>query len=171
MAEGEDPRIVAEFSDYNELITALRLRAAELNLSGEQCDLLSGLPARYSQKLLGPNQIRRLGAISLGPFLGALAVRGLLVEDSVALEKLRRQTKPRRNEYVRSAVTLVTLRREFMREIGRLGARARVDNSTPAQRRKWARAAIKTRFENSTMKQRQAWARTAVIAHWRKANP
>src|SRR6516165_6177639 len=34
--------------------------------------------------------------------------------------------------------------------------RARFDNSTPAQRRKWARAAIKTRFENSTMKQRQA---------------
>src|SRR6516165_5966051 len=108
MAEGEDPRIVAEFSDYNELITALRLRAAELNLSGEQCDLLSGLPARYSQKLLGPNQIRRLGAISLGPFLGALAVRGLLVEDSVALEKLRRQTTPSRNEYVRSAATYVT---------------------------------------------------------------
>jgi len=40
--------------------------------------------------------------------------------------------------------------------IGRLGAIARFNNSTPAQRRKWARAAIKTRFENSTMKQRQA---------------
>jgi hypothetical protein len=93
------------------------------------------------------------------------------VEDSVALEKLRRQTTPRRNEYVRSAATYVTLRRDFMVAIGRLGAIARFNNSTPAQRRKWARAAIKTRFENSTMKQRQAWARTAVIARWRKANP
>src|SRR6516164_2646663 len=101
MAEGEDPRIVAEFSDYNELITALRLRAAELNLSGEQCDLLSGLPARYSQKLLGPNQIRRLGAISLGPFLGALAVRGLLVEDKAGVERLRNQTTPRKSQFAR----------------------------------------------------------------------
>ena len=132
MAEG-DGRVIAAFSDYNELINALRLCAAELNLSGEAIDAVSGLPSRYAGKLLGPNQVRRLGAISLGPFLGALAVRGLLVEDSVALEKLRRQTTPRRNEYVRSAATYVTLRRDFMVAIGRLGAIARFNNSTPAQ--------------------------------------
>ena len=103
MAEG-DGRVIAAFSDYNELINALRLCAAELNLSGEAIDAVSGLPSRYAGKLLGPNQVRRLGAISLGPFLGALAVRGLLVEDSVALEKLRRQTTPRRNEYERRHV-------------------------------------------------------------------
>ena len=56
-------------------------RAAELNLSGETVDRVSGLPERYAQKLLGPNQIQKLGAISLGPFLGALAVRGLIIED------------------------------------------------------------------------------------------
>jgi hypothetical protein len=68
MAEGDEPRVIAEFSDYDQMITALRLRAAELNLSGETLDIVSGLPSRYSAKLLGPHQIRRLGATSLGPF-------------------------------------------------------------------------------------------------------
>src|SRR6516225_9292151 len=134
MVEG---RIVAEFSDYNELINGLRRRAAELNLSGQSIDTLSGLTERYSQKLLGPQQIRRLNAISLGPFFGALAVRGVLVEDQTALEKLRRQTTPRRNEYVRAAATHVVLTFRFMQKIGRKGAQARINNSTKQQRRKW----------------------------------
>src|SRR6516165_1160445 len=96
-------------------------RAAELNLSGEQVDLVSGLPARYTQKLLGPNQIRRLGAISLGPFLGALAVRGLLVEDKAAVERLRSQTTPRKAQYARPGMHAgsvhVLLTGRFMKKI------------------------------------------------------
>src|SRR6516165_5415447 len=95
MAEGEAPRVLGEFSDYNELISALRARAAELNLSGETIDAVSGLPAHYASKLLGPSQIRRLGAVSFGPFFGALAVRGVLVEDKAAVAKLRSRTTPR----------------------------------------------------------------------------
>jgi hypothetical protein len=141
--------VFAEFSDYNEMINGLKLRAAELNLSGETIDAVSGLPSRYAQKLLGPNQIRRLGATSLGPFLGALCLKGQFVEDKTAVEKLRRQTTPRRNEYVRAAATHVTLTFRFMQKIGRMGAQARIDNSTKAQR--------------------QEWARNAAIARWRKA--
>jgi hypothetical protein len=85
VADDERPRVVAEFSNYDELINGMRLRAAELNLSGQELDCVSNLPDRYCQKLLGPNSVRRLGLISLGPFLGALAVRGLLVEDSAHL--------------------------------------------------------------------------------------
>src|SRR6516164_11052345 len=79
--DDERPRVIGAFTDYNEMIAVLRARAAELNLSGEAIDAVSGLPARYAQKLLGPHQVRRLGAISLGPFLGALAARCLIVED------------------------------------------------------------------------------------------
>ena len=122
-AEDEPPRIVGKFTDYNELINALRLRAAELNLSGEQCDSLSGLPARYAQKLLGPQQIRRLGAISLGPFLGALAVRGVLVEDKAAVEKLLRQTTPRQSQYVRTGAVHIELSMRHMRKIAAQGGR------------------------------------------------
>src|SRR5215469_7832857 len=145
---GDEPRVIGEFSDYDQMIGALRQRAADLNLSGEIIDHVSGLPTRYAQKLLGPHQIRRLGVTSLGPFLGALAVRCLIVEDKAALERLRRQTTPRRNEYVRADATHVTLTFRFMQKIGRLGAQARVDNSTAEQR--------------------QAWARKAAIARWRK---
>jgi hypothetical protein len=150
MAEGEAPRVIAEFSNYDELINALRIRAAELNLSGEQVDCYSGLPARYTQKLLGPNQIRRLGAISLGPFLGALGVRAWLVEDKAAVARLRGQTTRRNSSYVRGAPSIVLTVRYF-KKIGRKGAQARVDNSTKEQR--------------------QEWARKAAVARWRKANP
>jgi hypothetical protein len=149
--EGDAPRVIGEFSNYDELITALRIRAAELNLSGQECDRVSGLPDRYSQKLLGPHQIRRLGAVSLGPFLGALGVRGRLVEDKAAVEKLRRQTTPRKAQFVRADATHVTLTFRFMQKIGRLGGQARIDNSTKQQR--------------------SAWARRAAIARWRKATP
>jgi hypothetical protein len=146
----DDARVICEFSDYDELINGLRRRAAELNLTGADADRISGLPERYSQKLLSPNQIRRLGATSFGPFLGALAVRGVLVEDRTALERLRRQTTPRRNEYVRATPSIVLTVRWF-RSIGRKGALARI--------------------AKSTKQQRSAWARKAAIARWRKANP
>jgi hypothetical protein len=145
MAEDD---VFATWSDYNEMINSLRLRAADLNLSGADADRISGLPERYAQKLLGPNQVRRLGACSLGPFLGALCLKGQFVEDKAALERLRRRTTPRRNEYVRTDATHVVLTFRFMQKIGRLGAQARIDNSTKAQR--------------------QEWARQAAIARWRK---
>jgi hypothetical protein len=148
-AEGEGPRVICEFSDYAELLAGLRLRAAELNLSGEQIDHVSGLPARYTQKLLGPHQIRRLGVISLGPFLGALAVRGVLLEDKAAVEKLRRQTTPRNQSYVRDAPSIVLTVR-FFKKIGRKGAQARVENSTKEQRQEWARKAAIARWQKAT---------------------
>jgi hypothetical protein len=126
MAEGDaPPKIVGEFSDYNELITALRARAAALNLSGETIDAVSGLPQRYAAKLLGPSQIRRLGATSLGPFLGALAVRCLIVEDKAALAKLRSRTAPRMAQYARPGMRAgsvqILLTDRFMKKIRKKG--------------------------------------------------
>ena len=115
------PRVIGEFSDYNELISALRARAAELNLSGQAIDTVSGLADRYAAKLLGPQQIRRLGATSFGPFFGALAVRGVLVEDKAAVAKLRSRTTPRNERYVRNGVVHVQLTRRFFQKIGRIG--------------------------------------------------
>ena len=115
------PRVLGEFSDYDELISALRARANELNLSGQAIDTVSGLADRYAAKLLGPQQIRRLGATSFGPFFGALAVRGVLVEDKAAVAKLRSRTTPRNERYVRNGVVHVQLTRRFFQKIGRIG--------------------------------------------------
>jgi hypothetical protein len=131
--------VIAEFTDYDQLITALRDRAAELSLSGETIDAVSGLTSRYSAKLLGKQQIRRLGATSLGPFLGALAVRGVLVEDKAAVERLRSRTTPRRNEYVRSAPSIVFTVRFFNGSAARARRRAsitRPQSSVASGRRK-----------------------------------
>jgi hypothetical protein len=87
-----------------------------------------------------------LGATSLGPFLGALAVRGRLVEDRAAVERLRRQTTPRNESYVRGAPSIVLTAR-FFKRIGRKGAQARVDNSTAEQRQEWARKAAIARWQ------------------------
>ncbi len=121
----ERPRVIAEFSNYDELINALRLRAAELNLSGEQIDCYAGLPARYAQKLLGPNPVRRLGSISLGPFLGALGVRCILVEDETSVERIRRQITPRKAQYARNGMRAgsvqISLTSRFMQQIRKKG--------------------------------------------------
>jgi hypothetical protein len=149
MAEGDEPRVIGEFANYDEMIAALRARAAELNLSGETIDAVSGLASRYAQKLLGPHQVRRLGATSLGPFFGALAVRGVLVEDKAAVAKLRSRTTSRNGSYVRDAPSIILTVR-FFQKIGRLGAQARINNSTKQQRQEWARKAAAARWRKGT---------------------
>jgi hypothetical protein len=132
--------VIAEFSNYDELISALRQRAADLSLSGETMDAISGLPSRYSAKLLGPNRVRRLGAISLGPFLGALAVRCLIVEDKAALERLRRQTTPRNGSYARVTHTLRVVTDRQWHQIQKLGRIARWKKLSKAERSEIMRA-------------------------------
>ena len=88
---------------------------------------------------------------SFEPVLAGLGLRCLFVEDQAATERLRNRLPPRNSSYVRADATHVVLTLRFMQKIGRLGAQARVDNSTKAQR--------------------QEWARQAAIARWRKANP
>jgi hypothetical protein len=121
----DEPRVIGEFSNYDEMIAALRVRAAELNLSGHSIDSLSGLPDRYAQKLLGPNAVRRLGMTSLGPMYGALGVSALLIENKAAAARIRSQTTPRNNSYVRDGMRAgsvhLMLTDRFMRKIRKKG--------------------------------------------------
>ena len=148
---GDEPRVIADVSSYEQMLAALRARVNELQINGERFDEYAGLPRGYLSKLVGAKPIRRLGMVSFEPVLAALGLRCLFVEDKAAVERLRRQTTPRNESYVRGGATHLTLTTRFMQKIGRLGAQARVDNSTKAQR--------------------QEWARHAAIARWRKANP
>ena len=171
MIEGDErPRVIGEFSDYDELISALRARAAELNLSGESIDAVSGLASRYAQKLLGPQQIRRLGPTSLGPFLGALAVRCLIVEDKAALAKLRSRTiTPRNGAYVRPTYTHVIITDRKWRQIQKLGSKARRavwHKLTPQQRSEVMRVLALKRMAKLTPKQRSKLAKKLVAARW-----
>jgi hypothetical protein len=150
MADDERPRVVAEFSDYAGMLDALRKRVNELALNGERFDEYAGLPRGYLSKLVGANPVRRLGMTSFGPAVSGLGLRCLFVEDEAATQRLKNRLPPRNGSYVRGGVTHFALTTRFMQKIGRLGAQARIDNSTKQQR--------------------QQWARRAAIARWRKAN-
>jgi hypothetical protein len=89
LAEGEGPRVVAEFSDYAGMLEALRRRVNELALNGERFDEYAGLPRGYLSKLVGAKPIRRLGMVSFSPTLAALGLRCLFVEDEAATKRLR----------------------------------------------------------------------------------
>jgi len=146
MADEGAPRVIAEFSNYDEMINGLRLRANELNVSGEQLDAYSGLPPKYAQKLLGPNQIRRLGAISLGPFLGALCVKGQFVEDKAAVERLKTRITPRQSSYIRPTHTYVIVTNRKWAQIQKLGRQARWRRLSKKQRSEFMRALVLKRW-------------------------
>jgi hypothetical protein len=149
MAEGEGPRVIADVSSYEQMLAALRARVNELQINGERFDEYAGLPRGYLSKLIGIRPVRRLGMTSFEPVLASLGLRCLLVVDEEAERRLRERLMPRNQSYVRADATHVVLTFRFMQKIGRLGAKARIDNSTKAQR--------------------QEWARKAAVARWRKA--
>jgi hypothetical protein len=107
-------RQLAEATTYDGLIAAFRNRAAELQVAGETIDEVAGLPARYSAKLLGPNQIRRIGAISLGPLLGALALKLVIVEDEDALRQYGSRLKRCNPNLARKHNSLVPLSTSYV---------------------------------------------------------
>jgi hypothetical protein len=151
MAGDERPRIVATFDSYAGMLEAIRERVNELQIHGERFDAFVGLPDGYMSKLVGANPIRRLGMTSFAPILNGLGLKCQFVEDQKATERLKSRLRPRDESYVRADATHVVLTFRFMQKIGRLGAQARIDNSTAKQRREWARH--------------------AAIARWRKASP
>src|SRR6476661_2571382 len=71
-------------ADYAELISALRDRAAALELSRLAIDERAGFHTGYTGKLLAASPARIFGPVSLGPTLETLGLCMLLVEDTAA---------------------------------------------------------------------------------------
>jgi hypothetical protein len=145
MAEGEGPRIVATFDSYAGMLDAIRERVNELQITGTALDQYIGLPFGYYSKVAGQRPIRRLGMTSFAPILNGLGLKCQFVEDQEATERLKNRLPPRNQSYVRATPSIVLTVR-FFQKIGRKGAQARIDNSTAAQRREWARRAAIARW-------------------------
>jgi hypothetical protein len=145
MADGDAPRVLGEFASYEGMLAVIRQRVQELAINGERFDEYAGLPRGYLSKLIGVRPTRRIAMISMGPVLDGLGLRGQFVEDPRGTQRLRNRLPPRNPSYVR-AVPSIILTVRFFQRIGRLGAQARVDNSTAEQRRKWARRAAIARW-------------------------
>ena len=68
-------------NDYESLIEVCRQRAAELELSREEIDGLSGCAPGLAGKILGHRQVKKLGPTTLKPILQVLGLKLLVVED------------------------------------------------------------------------------------------
>jgi hypothetical protein len=90
-------------TDYADLLAALRQRKEELNASMATIDEVAGLPQGYVSKLLA--QIKGISRTSLGPLLGALGLKLLVVEDPEALDRVRDRLTQRDEADVRRLET------------------------------------------------------------------
>jgi hypothetical protein len=85
----------ADVSDYTEFVEAVRDRADELMMTRSELDFQAGHQDGYSGKLLGRKHVKRFGFFSLGPALGALGLKILLIEDTAQTAKIRARMKVR----------------------------------------------------------------------------
>jgi hypothetical protein len=145
---GAQPRVVASIADYSDFLDALRLRAKErkLAVSSEAVAEVAGLPGKYIAKLLQPNPIRRVGAISMGPVLAVLGVRLLMVEDTEALERYGSRLEQRNDNLIHHAGVAFVVTQRKLRQNQAKGRRNRWAKMSPAQRAKWARRMNKLRW-------------------------
>ncbi len=81
-------RVLAEAADYVSLLDAFRARAAELGITRLEIDEIGGLTSGRASKLLAPIPIKGFGRTSLGPLLGALALKLVVVEDPAMLPRV-----------------------------------------------------------------------------------
>lgn len=79
------PQVIATVDSaggYSALLEALRLACDLRQASYEAISEVAGLAPRYVNKLLAPAPIRNIGPNSLGPLLGALGVKLVVIEDT-----------------------------------------------------------------------------------------
>src|SRR5580698_9755588 len=89
-------QVLAQITDYPSMLFAMRARAAErqIAISSDEAAHVAGLSDRRLTQILSlrtlrnVQSVRRVGITSLGPVLGLLGVRLLMVEDEEALKRI-----------------------------------------------------------------------------------
>jgi hypothetical protein len=139
---------------YAGLLAAMQARAAErkIALGGAAAAQVSGLPVGYLQKILSPisksrKAVRRIGITSLGPVLGVLGIKLLVVEDLEALERFSARIPQRQEKSVRSGGVHVHISRKFLSKIGTLGGSRSRKNIGKRKARAMARKAAAARWQ------------------------
>jgi hypothetical protein len=140
-------RELAQFSDYEGMLDAIRARVQELEINGEAFDEFAGLPEGYLSKLICANPIRRIGMLSMGPLFTALGVTLVMIEDPETTERLKMRLKPRNKSFVRSAPRIVFTKR-FLKQIGNRGRTNRWQKLSKKQRSSLMRALARRRWSS-----------------------
>jgi hypothetical protein len=92
----DQPRIIATASSYDAFLQTIRDRVAELGITYETLDAISGLQSGYTGKLLAQIPIRRMGPIVLFLVLQSLGLQLGLLEDRNALRAVATRLVPRK---------------------------------------------------------------------------
>jgi len=177
----EGPRVIAEFTDAASLESALRHARVARNISFSVLDAISGLCDGQSSKLLAPNGSRRVTLQSLGLLLGALGLKGALLEDAEALRRVARymtknQLSERDNRYVTNGRAskgqhdpeLTSWARKWLAKIGARGGSNSRKNISALRARQIGKRGGHARAAALTPLQRSDAARRAVRARWAK---
>jgi hypothetical protein len=139
---------LAEFTDYDGLRKALNACRELRDISFEQMDELTGAPAGWFAKVLGPRPVKRIGMQSLGWALGGLGVKCVIVSDPEALKRVEArfvERDPRSGFAQRSGSIQITLSRRHMAIIQAKGRRNRWAKMTPRQKTLWGKKMRKLR--------------------------
>jgi hypothetical protein len=141
MAEGDAPRVIGEFSDYEGMLAVIRQRVQEFAINGQRFDSFAGLPDGYLSKLIGPSPARRIGMVSMAPLFNALGIYCVVFENKDATMRLQRRLRPRNGSFARRVSLYVNgiTDRKWAR-IQKLGRLARWEKIPKAQRRAIMRA-------------------------------
>jgi len=165
--------ILGEARSYEDIRQALILRADELNISRETLDDASGLPDGFSSKVLSPEGQKSLGPATLGPMLGGLAVKLLIVPDEEQLTRLKKWLANQRDRtkmtlclppiagkhrpkwlfHPRKAKRMAKKRvqsagKNGWSRLSKRGAKARARALSPERRREIARSGAAARWKN-----------------------
>ena len=151
------PRVVARCSNYQELIESLRVWFTQgMNVSYETIGALADLSSGYSNKLFAPRARVHAGSRTLDALLTAAGLEVALIVNDAQLARVRRrhdfrERSPRAPYSRRNANAAVRTRKAvrglpFDSATGRIMRARAILQTTPAQRRKWARAAALARW-------------------------
>jgi hypothetical protein len=141
-------RILGEVADYSSFLRAVRARVAELDITHETLDAVSGLQSGYTSKLLASPPIRRMGPLTIFLMLQSLGMTLLLAEDKSALNVLNGRLVPRRTPRVIRARS-ITLSPDYFSRIARNGNAAKMIKFSPAKRSRIARKAARARWRKA----------------------
>jgi general stress protein YciG len=173
-------KVLGSFTDYPGMLNAFRARATErkICLSDTTTAQISGLTDRYCAKLLqAPKPTRRFGMESLGPILGVLAVKLVMVEDPEAIARLQMlkerygmELKVRDEKYLSKVVVEHRFTRRHMSDIGKKGGKATIKKLRARRRLAGIqRKGGKARFASMDAASRSALGRMGAKARWAAA--
>jgi hypothetical protein len=145
-----EPHVIAEIREYGEFTAGIRKWILQVGTNYACVNDLAGLQDGYLHKLIAESPIRNFGPLSLGPTLGALGLKLLLVIDAERLAKMRSRYVARK-KHAHADDLMPTKKVHYLRrnsEFMRLLRLRGVLKISPRRRRELARHAAKCRWRN-----------------------